>query len=82
MLLVRTASHRAHLRSHSGSNAGVALARGPITVEFTIPRHLFRTLLLERLRLPLQITEATCEGYQDPLDMFGYHRVRAQGAAG
>ena len=30
-------------------------------------------LLLERLRLPLQITEATCEGCQAPLDMFGHH---------
>ena len=29
MLLSRTASHRAHLRSHSGRNAGVALAHSP-----------------------------------------------------
>ena len=74
MLLGRTASRRAHLQSHSGRNAGVALAHCPTTPEFTMPPHLFRTLLLERLRLPLQFTKATCEGCQAPLDMFGHHR--------
>ena len=35
----------------------------------------FRTLLLERLQLPLQITEAECEGCQAPLDPLGRHRA-------
>ena len=32
-----TASHRAHLQSHSGRDAGVAPAHCPTTPEFTIP---------------------------------------------
>ena len=75
MLAGRTAARRAHLRSHSGGNAGVALAHCPTAPEFTIPPHLFRTLLLERLQLPLQITEAECEGCQAPLDPLGRHRA-------
>lgn len=75
MLAGRTAARRAHLRSHSGRNAGVALAHCPTAPEFTIPPHLFRTLLLERLQLPLQITEAECEGCQAPLDPLGRHRA-------
>ena len=70
-----TAAHRAHLRSHSGRNAGAALALCPTTPEYTIPPHLFRTLLLERLRLPLQITEDRCEGCHTPLDALGQHHA-------
>ena len=62
LLLDRTAACRAHLRSHSGRNAGAALAHAPTAPEHTIPPHLFRTLILERLQLPLQITESVCEG--------------------
>ena len=51
LLSGRTASSRAHLRSHSGRNAGVALAHCPTAPEFTIQPHLFRTLLLERFSL-------------------------------
>ena len=36
MLLGRTAARRAHIRSHSGRNAGVALAHCPTGPEFTI----------------------------------------------
>ena len=46
-------SRQAHLRSHSGRNAGVVFRHAPTTVEFTVPPHLFRVLLLERLQLPL-----------------------------
>ena len=53
MSLGCTAACQAHLRGHSGRN-GLALAHSPTVSEFTIPPHLFRTLLLERLRLPLQ----------------------------
>ena len=46
--------------------------RIPIQLEYMQPV-LFRTLLLERMRLPLQITEARCEcGSQ--LDKLGRHR--------
>ena len=62
MLHGRTAARRAHLRSLSGFNAGAALAHCPTAPEYTVPPHLFRTLLLERLQLPLQVTEARCEG--------------------
>ena len=62
LLLNRTAARRAHLRSHSGRNAGLALAHAPTTPERTIPPHLFRTFILERLQLPLQMTESLCEG--------------------
>ena len=40
MLAGRTAARRAHLHSHSGGNAGVALAHCPTAPEFTIPPHL------------------------------------------
>ena len=46
MLTNRPASCRAHLRSHSGRNAGIALAHCPTAPEFTIPPHLFRGMLL------------------------------------
>eukprot|EP00973_Karenia_brevis_P066441 9235373-Karenia_brevis.AAC.1 len=51
----------AHIRSHSGRCAGVALSTAPTAPEFEIPCHLLRTLLLERVRLPLAVTEAKCE---------------------
>ena len=75
MLHNQTAAHRAHLRSHSGYNAGLALAHCPTAPDFTIPAHLFRTLLLERMHLPLQVTERRCEGCHAELDSFGHHRV-------
>ena len=40
MLTNRPASRRAHLRSHSGRNAGIALALCPPAPEFSIPPHL------------------------------------------
>ena len=75
MLSGRTAARRAHLRSHSGRDAGVALSVCPTCPEFTIPSHLFRTLILERLCLPLQMTEAHCEGCHAQLDTLGRHRA-------
>ena len=74
MLHSQTAARRAH-RSHSGYNAGLALAHCPTAPEFTIPAHLFRTLLLERMHLPLQVTERRCEGCHAGLDSFGHHRA-------
>ena len=65
---------QAHIRSHSGPGSSAALHGAPTTVEFTIEPHLFRTLVLERLRLPLDVTEARCE-CGIPLDVFGRHRA-------
>ena len=75
MLLARSAASRAHLRSHSGFNAGAALAHAPTSPEFVIAPHLFRVLLLERLQLPLPIDEAVCSGCRAPLDPLGRHRA-------
>ena len=40
-----------------------------------MPPYLFRVLLLERLNLPLPITEAVCNGCHEPLDAHGRHRA-------
>ena len=73
MLTNRTASRQAHLRSHSDGNAGVVFSHAPTTAEFTVPPHLFRVLFLERLQLPLPLTE--CNGCDEPLDPLGRHRA-------
>ena len=52
---------QAHLRSHSGPGASAVLHGAPTSPEFKVAPGLFRTLLLERLRLPVQITDARCE---------------------
>ena len=75
LLSDRTAARQAHLRSHSGRNAGAALAFAPTAPEFIIAPHLFRVLVLERLHLPLPITEAVCEGCGAPVDIHGHHRA-------
>ena len=75
MLLARSAASRAHLRSHSGHNAGAALAYAPTSPEYVIAPPLFRVLLLERLQLPLPIDEAVCSGCREPLDTLGRHRA-------
>ena len=74
ILSCRTAARRAHLRSHSGCNAGVALAHAPTTPECTVAPLLFRVLLLERLHLPLPVTEAVCS-CGATLDPHGKHRA-------
>ena len=68
-----TATNPAHLRSHSGPGARQVLHGSPTGPEFQLSPELFRTLVLERLRLPLHITEARCEcgGHHDTL---GRHR--------
>ena len=68
-------ANRAHLRSHSGCNAGAALLGAPTGPEVTVEPTLFRTLLRERLRLPLDVTEAHCEGCGERLDEQGRHRA-------
>ena len=73
MLTGRAASFRAHLRSHSGLNAGIVLSHAPTAPEYTVPPHLFRVILLERLALPLPVNEARCDGCHEPLDTLGRH---------
>ena len=55
------AEDQAHLRSHAGAGASDVLHGAPTGPEFKVEPHLFRTLVLERLRLPLPVTEAFCE---------------------
>ena len=64
---------RAHLRSHSGRYAGVALSGAPTAPEFTLDALEYRTLLLERLRLPLPLAAASCEGCGGSVDARGRH---------
>ena len=68
------AAGKAHLRSHSGPDASDVLCGCPSKPEFRIEGGLFRTLILERLRLPLQVAEAVCECGTD-LDREGRHRA-------
>ena len=75
MLTGRPPSRQAHLRMHSGLNAGIVFAHAPTTLECTVPPYLFRVLLLERLNLPLPIKEAVCNGCHEPLDAHGRHRA-------
>ena len=75
MLTGRPPSRQAHLRTHSGLNAGIVFAHAPTTSECTVHPHLFRVLPLERLNLPLPITEAVCNGCHEPLDAHGRHRA-------
>ena len=45
-------SHRAQVRSQAGPGAGMALSSAPVNFLTRIPPHLFRVVLLRRLRLP------------------------------
>ena len=68
------AADQAHLRSHSGPGASDALSVCPSKQEYRIEAGLFRTLILERLRLLLQVTEKVCE-CGTMLDSTGRHRA-------
>ena len=65
---------QAHLRSHSGPASCAVLHGAPTGPEFKLAPDLFRTLVLERMRLPLQVSEAHCE-CGSPLDVQGRHRA-------
>ena len=60
---------------HVSGFAGAALSGAPTAPEFEIRPFEFRTLLLERLRLPLPLVEVTCEGCGQVLDARGMHRA-------
>ena len=68
------AADQAHLRSHSGHCTSAVLHGAPTGLEFKVAPEHFRTLVLEKLRLPLQIVEAHCE-CGPVLDVQGRHRA-------
>ena len=74
VLAQSSAADQAHLRSHSGGGASEVLCVNPTSPEFTMAPSIFRTVVLERLRLPLDVIEATCAcgGF---LDSLGRHRA-------
>ena len=72
VLTQSSAANQAHLRSHSRS--GKVFCGCPTAPEFQIQPSWFRTVILERLRLPLLVAEAHCEcGAR--LDRCGIHRA-------
>ena len=65
---------RAWVRSQSGPGGSLALTTCPTSVLTKIPPHLFKVVLLRRLRLPLPLSPHTC-GCGLPIDSFGHHRA-------
>ena len=68
------ASARALMRSQAGPGAGTALPVVPTSYLTQIPPHLFRVILLRRLRLPLPPSLLRCRCGR-PIDSFGHHRA-------
>ena len=68
------ASARALMRSQAGPGAGTALSVVPTSYLTQIPPHLFRVILLRRLRLPLLPSLLRCRCGR-PIDSFGHHRA-------
>ena len=68
------AADQANLRSHSGPGSSDVLMGCPTGPEFQVEPGNFRTLALERLRLPLCVTSAVCECGAS-LDLLGRHRA-------
>ena len=60
------AADQTHLRSHSGPGASSSMLGSPSSLEFK--------LVFERLRLPLDVTEARCE-CGGAVDLYGRHRA-------
>ena len=65
---------QALLHSQSGPFASRFLTTVPVSSVLSYPCHLFRVLLLRRLRLPLPLAERTCR-CRRLLDPFGDHRA-------
>ena len=74
-LMERMAEHeQALLRSQSGPMVGMALTASPSSFSTRIDPHLFRVVLLRRLRLPLTLSVRQCRCGRF-LDSFGHHRA-------
>ena len=69
-----TPRDRALVRSQSGPGGSLALTTAPTSVLTKIPPHLFRVVLLRRLRLPLPLSPHACRCLR-PIDPFGHHRA-------
>ena len=67
-------SARASLRSQGGSGAGLPFTTCPTCLVTRLEPHVFRILLLRRLRLPLPFTVRSCRCGL-PLDSCGHHRA-------
>ena len=82
VLAQSSAADRAHLRSHSGPAASEVFCGTPRVPGSHWWPSLFRTAILERLRLPLDVTDATCTrgGRLDSLGRTD-RRGRLQGSA-
>ena len=65
---------QALIRSQAGPGAGVALFVVPTNLETTIPPHLFRVVLLRRLRQPISMSVRNCRCGR-LLDASGHHRA-------
>ena len=65
---------QALLRSQSGPLAGIVLSVAPSSTLTRIESHLFRVVLLHRLRLPLPLSVRQCRCGRS-LDAFGHHRA-------
>ena len=65
---------RALVRSQGGPIAGSALAATPTCLLTRIESHLFRVVLLRRLRQPLPLSAHNCRCGR-PLDVLGHHRA-------
>ena len=67
-------ARRALIRSQSGPGSGLAFAAAPTGPEFTLSPERFQTLARRRLRWPLPLAAAQCEGCGHNTDEFGDHR--------
>ena len=65
---------QALIRSQAGPGAGVALRVAPTSRLTSIQPHLFRVILLRRLRLPLSLSVRSCRCGR-AIDIVGYHRA-------
>ena len=67
-------AQQATVRSQAGPGSATAILGCPTRPEFLLGPTVFRSLLLSRLQLPLQLTESHCEGCGSALDPTGHHR--------
>ena len=74
VLAPSSAADQAHLRFHSGPAAGEVLCGAPSGPEFTLQPSQFQTLVPEKLRLSLKVTEASCS-CGGLLNCLGRHRA-------
>ena len=78
MLAQSAAADQAHLRSHSGPGASEVLCCAPTKPEFQMQPDVFRTVILERLRLPLDMRRVRGQPWPSPSCIApGHGRLRS-----